>query len=175
MHVFTSGDEAELFLNSKSLGRKKKGQYEYRLRWDEVKYEPGELKVVANKNGKKWAENVVRTTGEPVRLEASADRDKIRADGKDLAFITVRVSDKNGLTVPNAMHPITFEIKGSGEIVATDNGDPTNLVPFPSHEREAFNGLALVIIRAKRGESGTITVTAKSPGLKEARVVINGL
>ena len=90
VHVFTSGDEAELFLNGESLGRKKKGEYEYRLRWDEVKYEPGELKVVAYKNGEKWAENVVRTTGEAARLQASADRNEIRADGRDLAFIAVR-------------------------------------------------------------------------------------
>ncbi|MCI0550379.1 MAG: DUF4982 domain-containing protein [Anaerolineae bacterium] len=175
VHVFTSGDEAELFLNGKSLGRKKKGQYEYRLRWDDVKCEPGELKVVAYKNGKKWAEDVVKTTGEPAGLTASADRDEIRNDGKDLSFITVRVTDKNKLTVPNAMNQITFEIEGSGEIVATDNGDPTNLVPFPSHERDAFNGLALVIIRSKRGESGSITVTTKSPGLEEAQVVVKSL
>jgi beta-galactosidase len=175
VHVFTSGDEAELFLNGKSLGRRKKGQYEYRLRWDDVKYEQGELRVVAYKNGEKWAENVVRTTGEPAKLEASADRDEIRNDGKDLAFITVRVSDKNGLTVPNANNSIKFEMLGSGEIVATDNGDPTNFVPFSSHEREAFNGLALVIIRAMSRESGAITLTAKSPGLEEARVVIYGL
>ena len=172
VHVFTSGDEAELFLNGTSLGRKQKGQFEYRLRWDDVKYEPGELKVVADRNGEKWAENVVKTTDEPARLEASADRDEIRADGKDLAFITVRVTDKNGLTVPNAMNPIKFEIEGNGEIVATDNGDPTNLTPFLSHEREAFSGLALVIIRSKPGNSGSITVMAKSPGLKEAHVVI---
>jgi beta-galactosidase len=100
VHVFTSGNEAELFLNGKSLGRKKKDQYEYRLRWDDVKYEPGELKVVAYKNGKNWAENVVKTTSEPAQLEASTDRNEIRADGKDFAFITVRVTDKNGLTAP---------------------------------------------------------------------------
>jgi len=172
VHVFTSGYEAELFLNGKSLGRKKKGPYEYRLRWDDVKYEPGELKVVTYKNGDTWVENVVKTTDEPAWLEASADRDKIRADGKDLAFITVRVSDKNGLTVPRAKNPIKFEIEGCGEILATDNGDPTNFMPFPSHERQAFNGLALVIIRSKSGESGSITVTAKSPGLKGTRVVV---
>ena len=172
VHVFTSGDEAELFLNGKSLGRKKKSQYEYRLRWDEVKYEPGELKVVAYKNGEKWAENVVKTTGEPARLTASADRDEIRADGKDLAFITVRVTDKDGLTVPRAKNKIEFEIDGPGEILATDNGDPTNLTPFPSHEREAFNGLAILIVRSNPEESGPITVTARSPGLKEARVVV---
>jgi beta-galactosidase len=65
-----------------------------------------------------------------------------------------------------------FEIEGPGEVVATDNGDPTNFTPFPSHEREAFNGLALVIIRSEPGESGSITVTAKSPGLKEAQMIV---
>ena len=91
VHVFTSGDEAELFLNGKSLGRKKKNQYEYRLRWDDVKYEPGELKVVAYKNGRKWAEDLVETTGESVRLEAKADRKTIKSDGKDLS---IHYSDK---------------------------------------------------------------------------------
>lgn len=172
VHVFTSGDEAELFLNGKSLGRKKKGQNEYRLRWDELKYEPGELKVVAYKNGKKWAEDVVKTTDEPAQLKASADRNIIQADGKDLSFITVRVADKNGLTTPRANNSIKFEIDGCGEIVATDNGDPTNFTPFPSNERNAFNGLALVIVRSKPDVSGSITVTAKSVGLKEAQLVI---
>ena len=172
VHVFTSGDEAELFLNGRSLGRKKKGEYEYRLRWDDVKYEPGELKAVAYKNGEKWAETVVETTGEPVGLEASADREEIHADGKDLALITVRVIDKNGLTAPRAMNPIRCKIKGSGEIAATDNGDPTDLVPFPSHERNAFNGLALIIVRSKAGEAGPITVSVESPGLKETQVVV---
>ena len=103
------------------------------------KYEPGELKVVAYKNGEKWAEDVVRTTDEPDQLEVSGDRDEIRAEGKDLAFITVRIMDKNGLTVPTANNRIKFEFDETGEIVATDNGDPTNFVPFPSPEREAFN------------------------------------
>ena len=172
VHVFTSGDEAELFLNGKSLGRKKKSQYEYRLRWDDVKYEPGELKVVAYKKGEEWVEEIVKTTNEPAGLEVSADRNEIHADGKDLAFVTVWVTDNNGLTVPTANNKIQFEIEGSGEIVATDNGDPTNFVPFPSHEREAFNGLAVAIIRSKPGESGSITVTTNSPGLKEAKLVL---
>lgn len=172
VHVFTSGDEAELFFDGKSLGRKKKDQYEYRLRWDDVKYQPGELQVIAYKNGKKWAEDVVKTTDAPARLEASVDRNEIRADGKDLAFITVRVTDKNGLTVPRANNSIKFEIEGYGEIVATDNGDPTNLVPFPSDEREAFNGLVLAIVRLKPGTSSSIRVIAKSLGLKGTQVVV---
>jgi beta-galactosidase len=172
VHVFTSGDEAELFLNGKSLGRKKRGRYEYRLRWNNVKYEPGELNVVAYKDGKKWAEDVVKTTGKPARLQASEDRDEIRADGNDLSFITLKIIDENGLTVPTATNNIKFEIEGSGEIIATDNGNPTDFVAFPSHERKAFGGLALAIIRSRKGESGSIIVTAKSSGLKEARVVV---
>jgi beta-galactosidase len=172
VHVFTSGDEAELFLNGKSLGRKKKSQYEYRLRWDEVKYEPGELKVLVYKNGKKWAEDLVETTGEPTRLEAKADRKTIKSDGKDLAFVTVQVADNNKRIVPRSDNLIEFSIEGPGEIVATDNGDPTNMVPFPSHKRKAFNGLALVIVRSNAGNTGIITVKAKSPGLKDALVEV---
>lgn len=172
VHAFTSGDEAELFLNGKSLGLKKMGQYEYRLRWDSVLYEAGELKMVAYKNGKKWAENSVKTTDVPNKLVSMADREVIKADGKDLAYITVQVTDKDGLVVPRSNNPIEFSIEGPGEIVATDNGDPTNMVPFISTKRDAFSGLALVIVRSKVGVKGTITVTAKSDGLKETTIKI---
>lgn len=172
VHVFTSGNEAELFLNGKSQGRKKKEPYEYRLRWDSVKYEPGELKVVAYKNGLKWAENIVKTAGKSIKLEASVDHKFITADGKDLAFITVQVTDKDGLIVPRSNNEIEFSIEGPGEIVATENGDPTNMESFTSHEREAFNGLCLVIVRSKNNESGTVIVTAKSTDLKEIKVKI---
>jgi beta-galactosidase len=172
VHVFTSGDEAELFLNGKSLGRKKKGQYEYRLRWDDVKYVAGALKVVAYKNGKKWAEDLVQTTGVATKLEAKADRNIIKSDGKDLSFITVQIADNNNRMVPLSDNKINFSIEGPGEIVATDNGDPTNMVPFPSHERKAFNGLALVIVRSNAGKTGIIKVKAKSPGLIDAIVEV---
>ncbi len=174
VHVFTSGDEAELFLNGKSLGRKKMGQYEYRLRWDDVKYEPGELKVVAYKKGKKWAEDVVISTGKPIKLQATADRKVIKSDGKDLAFITVKVTDDKGRIVPRTDNLIECSIDGPGEIVATDNGDPTDMVPFPSHNRKAFNGLAVVIVRSLPGNKGTITLNVKSPGLATAQVNIKG-
>ncbi|MFA0964978.1 beta-galactosidase GalB [Roseivirga sp. BDSF3-8] len=173
VHVFTSGDEAELFLNGKSLGRKKKGAYEYRLRWDHVTYEPGELNVVVYKDGKEWAEDVVKTTGAPHMLIASADRNEIVNDGKDLAFITVKVADKKGLTVPDANDPVSVTVEGPGELVATDNGDPTNMTPFPSATREAFNGYILAIVRYNQGAKGTLTVTASAPGLQEATITVN--
>ncbi|HXT11052.1 MAG TPA: beta-galactosidase GalB [Candidatus Angelobacter sp.] len=166
VHVFTSGDEGELFLNGKSLGRKKKGPYEYRLRWDDVIYEPGTLKVVTYKNGKKWATAEMKTAGNPAKLELKSDRKEIRADGRDLSFVTVTVQDKAGITAPRADNRIYFEIEGPGEIVATDNGDPTDFEPFPSHDRKAFNGLCLVIVRGKPGQAGEIKLTAKADGLK---------
>lgn len=170
VHIFTSGDEVELFLNGKSLGRKKKQQYEYRLRWDDVRYESGDLKAVAYKNGKKWAETIVKTTGNQTKLMAEADRVTIQSDGYDLSFITIKVTDDNGLTVPQANDKIQFSIEGPGEIVATDNGDPTDMVAFPSTSRNAFGGLALVIVKAKG--KGVITLKAEAPGLKETKIVL---
>jgi len=172
VHVFTSGDEAELFLNGRSLGKKKKAAFEYRLRWDDVKYEPGEVKVIAYKNGKHWAEEIVRTTASASQLVISADRNVINADGEDLSFITVKVADKNGLMVPEANNKVTFSIDGPGEIVATDNGDPASLVAFPSKEREAYFGLVLAIVRFEKGKVGIIKITASSAGLKTGIVEV---
>jgi len=166
VHVFTSGDEAELFLNGKSLGRKKKGPYEYRLRWDNVVYQPGTLKVITYKNGKEWAANTTKTAGEPAKLKLESDRSEICADGRDLSFVTVTVTDKAGTTAPRATNQIHFDIEGPGEIVATDNGDPTSFESFQSHDRNAFNGLCLVIVRAMPGQPGKIKLTTKADGLQ---------
>jgi beta-galactosidase len=165
VHIFTSGDEAELFLNGKSLGRKTKGRYEYRLRWDDVKYEPGELKVVAYKDGKEWATDVMRTAGNASKMDLKPDRATISNDGRDLSFFTLTVQDSNGIMVPRANNLIHFSVSGPGEIVATDNGDPTDFNIFSSHDRKAFNGLAMVIIKAKRGQTGPVVITAESDGL----------
>jgi beta-galactosidase len=166
VHVYTSGDEAELFLNGKSLGKKKKGQYEYRLRWDDVVYQPGELKVIAYKNGQKWAEDVMKTTGKASQLSMSADRPAIKPDSKDLVFITVQIEDKNKLLVPRSNNQLKFSIEGPGKIVATDNGDATSHESFQSPEKKAYNGMCLVIVAAEKGASGTITVKGESKGLK---------
>jgi beta-galactosidase len=170
VHVYTSGDEAELFLNGRSLGRKKRGPLEYRIRWDDVAYQPGELRVVAYRQGTRWAEDVVRTTGPATKLVLSADRAALRADGTDLSFVTVTVADQDGVLVPRAKNRITFEVSGPAEIVATDNGDPTSLEPFQARERAAFNGLALAIVRPRRGEPGTIAVRATGDGLVAGEV-----
>mgnify|MGYP001544732688 CR=1 FL=1 len=170
VHIYTSGDEAELFLNGISQGRKKKGEFEYRIRFDDVVYQPGELKVVAYKGGQKWAEDTVKTTGAASKLAMKPDRATIAADGKDLSFVTVAVDDPAGLEVPTANNLIHFTISGPGEIVATDNGDATDLNIFHIPDRKAFNGLALVIVKAKG--PGAITVKAVSDGLTGASATI---
>ena len=152
VHVYTSGDEAELFLNGKSQGRKKKEQYTYRIRWDDVVYEPGELKVVAWKDGKPWADATMKTTGAAAKLALKPDRDKIAANGDDLSFVTITVADKDGLMVPQSMNMLKFEISGPGEIVAVDNGDPTSLESFHTDHMKAFNGLCMVIVQQEPGQ-----------------------
>jgi len=172
VHVYTSGDEGELFLNGKSLGKKKKGEYEYRLRWDDVKYEPGELKVVTWKAGKPWADSVMKTTGPAAKLTLKPDRSRITANGDDLSFVTVSVADKDGMMVPRSMNLLKFEISGPGEIIAVDNGDAASLESFKATQMKAFNGLCLVIVRSKPGQSGRITLKAVSDGLTSADTII---
>ena len=170
VHVYSCADEAELFLNDRSQGRRRRGRFEYRFRWDDVRYEPGELRVVTRKNGRKWATAVRRTTGSAVRLRLWGDRDGLAADGKDLVFVTVAVVDGEGRVVPRAGHLVRFELRGPGEIVATDNGDPTCLVAFREPTRPVFNGLALVVVRARPGKSGVLRLRASADGLDAARI-----
>ncbi|HEY1788067.1 MAG TPA: beta-galactosidase GalB, partial [Verrucomicrobiae bacterium] len=131
VYVYTSGDEAELFLNGKSLGRMKREPLDYRLRWNDVTYQPGELKVVAYKNGRRWATDVVKTTGPAAKLVLTAKHKKIDQGQDELSYVTVTVEDKDGLVVPQANNLIHFQASGPGEIVATDNGDATDLTSFP--------------------------------------------
>ncbi len=173
VHAYTSGDEAELFLNGKSLGRKKLAKGEYRLRWDDVKYAPGEVRLVAYKAGAQWAEAVQRTAGPAARLKLIPDRREITADGKDLSFVTVRIEDADGVLAPRAGNRVAFAVSGPAEIVATDNGDPTSFESFQSKERAAFNGLVLVVVRTKPSQPGPITLTATSPGLAPTEVTLN--
>ncbi|HEY0945165.1 MAG TPA: beta-galactosidase GalB [Opitutaceae bacterium] len=170
VHVYSSGDEAELFLNGKSLGRQKRGPLVYRFRWDNVVYEPGELRVVTYKDGREWAQATQRTTGPASQLRLEPDRAELRADGSDLAFVTVRIADARGDTVPRSHNEVQFSVAGPGEIVAVDNGDPTSFEPFQATHRKAFNGLALAIVRTKAAQPGTVTVRATSANLAPATI-----
>ena len=168
VHVYSSGDEAELFLNGRSLGRRKRKKLEYRFQWNDVAYEPGTLEVVVKKAGKPWARAVTRTTGAASKLTLSPDRAVLRADGCDLSFVTTTVADAKGTTVPRRHDVVRFSVTGPAEIVAVDNGDPTSFEPFQASERKAFNGLALVVLRTRAGRGGAIRLRAEADGLKAA-------
>jgi beta-galactosidase len=172
VHVFTSADAAELFLNGRSLGLKEKEDFQYRLEWDSVVYEPGVLKVVAYfAHGRQMVDSV-RTAGAGSRLALVADRSTIAADGRDLSFVTVRVLDSAGVVVPTDSRRVRFSVSGLGEIVATDNGDPADMDAFPSTERRLFSGLALAIVRSRPGGGGVIVVKATAEGLAPAEIDI---
>jgi beta-galactosidase len=167
---YNNADEVELFLNNRSLGVKKKVKDEMHIMW-RVPFEPGTLKAVSRRNGKIVLTKEVTTAGKAARIELIADRKTIKADGKDLSYITVRILDEKGNLVPDADNLVEFSVSGDGKIAATDNGYQADLTPFGSHTRKAWKGMALVII--KSGEKqGNITLMAKGEGLKPADLTL---
>lgn len=172
VHIYTSGDAVELFLNGKSLGRREKAHSYDRLTWDDVRYEPGSLKAIAYKNGQKWAEELVETTGKPAALQVTAEKTELKNDGTDLSFIRVAVVDSQGRVVPRSKNHLKFSVTGPAEIIATDNGDATSLLPFQLSERDAYNGLALVILRSQYMKQGKVVLTVESKGLPKQKVVL---
>jgi beta-galactosidase len=180
---YSNGDEVELFLNGKSLGRKKrfsepveipvganvspdkKYSSKFRLMW-QVPYEPGTLKAVTYRAGKQVAVEEVHTAGAPARIRLVPDRAAIASDGDDLSFITVRVEDKDGNLCPLADNLVRFHVTGAGAIRAVDNGNAATVEPFQADHRKAFSGLALVIVNATG--AGKIHVEATGDGLAQA-------
>lgn len=154
------------------MGRKKKAPYEYRLRWDSIVYTPGELRAVAYKYGRYWAEGTVSTTGEPERLQLQPDKSVLKSDGEDLVFVRVSITDRDSHEVPTAEHWISCSLEGPGTIVATDNGDPASLLSFSETTRPAFNGLMLVILKADYRARGTLRLKVTADGLEEAEVKV---
>ena len=169
VYCYTDYPTAELFLNGKSQGRISKNPKErldrYRLRWNEVKYEPGELRVVVYDNdGKKVGEKTLRTAGKPAQLQLDcwtqqSDLSSLKSDGNDLAFITVSLTDKDGTLIPQAADQLTFEVTGAGRFEAVCNGDATSLEPFTKPTMKLFNGQLVVVVRS-----------AKTPGMLTLKV-----
>lgn len=186
--VYTSYPEAELFVNGKSQGRQRKLsadearalqgtdslwlQRRFRLMWLDVPYEPGELKVVAyDAQGNTAEEKVIRTAGKPHHLELVADRTTLSADGKDLAYITVRVVDKDGNLCPLDSRLVNFRVKGAGSYRAAANGDATCLDLFHLPKMHAFSGQLTAIVQS--GEAaGEIVFEARAKGVKSARLIL---
>ncbi|WP_225872513.1 glycoside hydrolase family 2 TIM barrel-domain containing protein [Pedobacter polaris] len=167
---YNNADEVELYLNGKSLGKKSKQGDDLHLMWN-VPFETGTLKAISRKGGKEILVKEIKTAGAPAKIELIADRKVIKADGRDLSFITVKVLDKDGNLVPNAANLVNFKIEGEGFIAGVDNGFQASLEPFKANYRKAYNGLCLAIIQAKE-KAGTIKLTATSNGLTSSSVLI---
>lgn len=174
--VYTNHDSAELFVNGKSMGIQKKTMSSpterYRLMWMDVKYEPGTIKVVAyDKDGNPVAETETHTAGKPYKLVLEADRTQLDANGKDLAFVTVSVVDKNGIPCPTATNQLHFKVKGTGTYRAAANGDATSLEMFHLPTMKLFSGKLVVLVQSKE-EAGETELTVTGKGLKSATIEI---
>lgn len=191
--VYSDAAEVDLQLNGQSLGRKKftekktgngytyqtvdgkDGHQNLYMTW-EVPYQEGTLEAIAyDKNGNKiektQGRSVVKTTGKKANLSAKVDRDKIIADGKDLAYVEVDVTDAEGNIVPNAEDRVTFKVEGNGELVGVDNGSSPDHDSYKANNKRAFSGKVLAIVRATK-EAGSFTVTASADGLKSSKVTV---
>ena len=175
VYCYTSWPSAELFVNGKSQGRivKNPGTRldRYRLRWNNVKYEPGEIKVVAyDYDGTAKGEKIIRTAGAPARIVLKADRNSISSKGEDLSFVTVSVVDKNGTPCPTATNNMKFNVSGAGKFRAACNGDATSLVAFNSTEMPLFSGELVVVVEGLR--HGTAMLSVSADGLPTATLPI---
>ena len=172
--VYTSYPEAELFINGKSQGRRAKNpgthQERYRLMWNEVKYEPGEVRVVAyDKAGNVAAEKRVVTAGKGYRLLIEADRTTLEKSGEDLAYLTVSVVDKAGNPVPTESREVKVEVSGAARFRAMANGDPTSLELFHLPHMKLFSGKLTAIVESGT-TAGDVEVTVSAKGLKPATI-----
>lgn len=184
--VFSSGDEAELFLNGKSLGVRKRGmeggtfsqgrqtigRNAYRFTWEDVKYEPGTLEVVVKKDGREWARAKRVTTGEAASVQTEVDTKTIEGDGRDLAFIEIALADKDGNVVPTDCRKVSFKVQGPAELVGFCNGDPTDWTCMQDPKQKFYNGRILAVVRGKRAGSGAAQVTITAEGLPAVTVPV---
>lgn len=185
VYVYTSWPEAELFVNGVSQGRRSKLspsapceglqdealEGRYRLMWNDVVYQKGELRVVAyDAEGNVAASESVRTAGKPYALRLECDRSSIARDGEDLAYVTVSVTDKDGNTVPTDTREVLASVSGAGEFRAIANGDPCSLEMFHHPHMHLFAGKLTVIVRSKANADGPILLKVNAKGLKSAEM-----
>ena len=168
---YNNADEVEFFLNGKSLGKKSKAADSFHVMW-RVPFEPGTLKVVSRKNGKPVLEKTITTAGPAYKIELTADRKIIQADGNDLCYISARITDKAGNLVPDAATKISFSIIGPATIIAVDNGNPAGLEPLKASSISAYKGMALGIVQSSKLK-GSVVIKAIAPGLQERNLTIS--
>ncbi len=177
--AYTNYPSAELFVNGKSMGIQKKNnsspQNRYRLMWMDVKYEPGTIKVVAfDETGTIKSSKEIHTAGKPYQIKLEADRTSLKADGKDLAFVTVSVVDKNGNFCPTATNQLQFKVKGNGTYRAACNGDATSLEMFHVPTMKLFSGKLVVLVQSTEKQGG-IDLVVTGNQLKKSSLTLQSI
>ncbi|MEO8406498.1 MAG: glycoside hydrolase family 2 TIM barrel-domain containing protein, partial [Chitinophagaceae bacterium] len=164
---YSNADEVELFLNGKSLGTKKKTGDDLHIMW-RTTYAAGTLKAISRKNGKVVLTQEIKTAGQPAKIILESDN-KIESPG-DLAFVKVKIVDKDGNLVPDAANLVHFAVTG-GTIAGVDNGSQTSMESFKDDKRKAFNGLCLAVLKLNNKVS-SVTLKATSDGLESSSLTI---
>jgi len=167
---YNNADSVELFLNDRSLGCSAKGEHRFHAQW-RVAFEPGTLRAVSYKNGEVVAEQQVCTASAPARIRLTPDRKVMKADGTDLSFITVEVTDEDGNLCPFADNDIQFKLSGKAFIAGVGNGNPISLEPHKADHRRVFNGKCLLVVQ-NQGKKGRVKVTASASGLTDASTTL---
>ncbi len=171
IQVYSSCEKVSLFLNGKPYGKKNTNRSTKFRATFQVPYQPGVLKVIGYSGGKKVDSSILRTASEPSHIQLNADRKIIRANGQDLSYVTIKVTDENGIINPKAENLLHFKIKGPGSIVGVGNANPVSTESYHSKQRKAWKGRCLVIVKSKR-HPGDITLTVSSSGLSSAKMSI---
>ena len=170
--IYTQCDEAELFLNGKSLGRNKNTpETKHKLQWN-VPYQKGTLEAKGYINGKEVASSTLSSAGKIETIRLTADRDVLQSDGQDLSYVTVELIDANGVVSPLAEDLVTFSVEGRGSLIAVANSNPMSTESFQKNYRKAWRGQCLAIVKAGR-KSGTVKLTAHVDGLPDSTIIIN--
>lgn len=167
---YNNADEVELYLNGKSFGTKRKSDTTLHVIW-RVPFEAGKLEAVSRRKGKVVMTKEIRTAGVPARIQLTADKIELSANGKDLSFITVRILDKNGIMIPDADNLIEFKVYGNGKLAGTDNGYQADTITLKSNKRKCWKGMLLAIIQSSE-KKGNITLTATCSGLPPASIIL---
>lgn len=170
---YNTADEVELFLNGKSLGKRTKTSDRLHAIWENVEFEAGEITAIGYKNGKEILRHSRKTAGKAEKIVLTADRKVLKADGYDLAYVTVECADAKGNLVPTAMNQLYFEVDGVGELVGVDNGNAAGGESLKGNKMKLFNGKAIAIVRTKRNESGKITLKVTSDDMESATVKLS--
>jgi beta-galactosidase len=174
VEVYSKYPSVRLYLNDKIIGEKQTGSAEEFKATFTLPYQPGNLRAVGLANGKELASTALRTAGETDKITIKPDRIKIKANGQDLSFVIIELTDQNGVQQPNATNLLTFKLEGPGIIAGVDNAHLQNTEPYVASSRKAWHGRAMVVIRS-RHKPGTIRLTVSSPGLPDAEAFLKAL